>query len=184
VNTPRPELRTAVGERDGWRCRYCGRQLVPPPRGRSHTHKEAARIATLDHWVPKALGGDWELSNLVLSCRACNGDKGQLTGPEYLAVLAYRARAVAGVAGPQRPCLLGKRPATVAGHRCRTRTRPQLGPGPGRDASGTHTGPGPARSRTAAQADLGTVPDQNTTRAGDRPGPADRLHDRSCGHAR
>lgn len=87
------ELRDAVAARDGWVCRYCGRPVTAPPKGRDHTAAEAPTVASLDHWVPRARGGAWELANLVLACKPCNEDKGQLTGPEYLAVLAYRRRA-------------------------------------------------------------------------------------------
>lgn len=84
------ELRDLVGERDGWECRFCARPVIPPPTGRNHTAAEAQTLATLDHWVPRARGGTWDLANLVMACRPCNNDKGTLTGPEYLAVLAYR----------------------------------------------------------------------------------------------
>lgn len=89
----RKELRRVVGERDGWRCRFCGRRdLVVPPAGREHTAEEASSLATLDHWLPRSRGGTWEMFNLVLACRPCNGEKGQLTGEEYLTVLAFRRR--------------------------------------------------------------------------------------------
>lgn len=125
----RKELRRVVGERDGWRCRFCGRRdLVVPPAGREHTAEEASSLATLDHWLPRSRGGTWEMSNLVLACRPCNGEKGQLTGEEYLSVLAYRRRqAVAGnVRQPQR-C----RPRVA---RCRQQT-------------GGHSAPVPAQVR-------------------------------------
>jgi 5-methylcytosine-specific restriction endonuclease McrA len=83
-------LRDLVAERDGWTCFYCCRPVVAPPRGRAYTPAEAPDVATLDHWLPAARGGSWELANLVLSCGRCNEDKHALTGPEYLAVLAYR----------------------------------------------------------------------------------------------
>jgi len=91
----RAELREVVARRDGgWRCRFCRRSLTCPPAGRSHTRAEAPSLATLDHWVPRARGGTWSLGNLVLACKACNEDKGRLTGHEYLTVLAFRARQV------------------------------------------------------------------------------------------
>jgi 5-methylcytosine-specific restriction endonuclease McrA len=84
-------LRDQVAEPDGWTCHYCGRAVVPPPPGRNHTTAEAPSLATLDHWVPRARGGSWDLDNLVMACRPCNNDKHSLTGDEYLLVLAYRA---------------------------------------------------------------------------------------------
>ncbi len=44
------------------RCAYCAE-----PLGRS---------ATLDHVIPKALGGTADLSNVVSCCLACNSSKG------------------------------------------------------------------------------------------------------------
>jgi 5-methylcytosine-specific restriction endonuclease McrA len=99
-------LRADVAERDGWQCWYCGRLVVPPPRGRGLTTAEAPTAATLDHWVPRGRGGSWDLANLVLACRPCNEDKHTLTGPEYLTVLAFRQRHQAettGTAGTKVP---------------------------------------------------------------------------------
>ena len=45
-------------------CHYCQRELV----GRVK--------ATIDHVVPRAMGGRDERFNKVWSCRDCNGDKG------------------------------------------------------------------------------------------------------------
>jgi 5-methylcytosine-specific restriction endonuclease McrA len=33
-------------------------------------------IATLEHKIPLALGGDWAIDNLALSCADCNSDRG------------------------------------------------------------------------------------------------------------
>ena len=89
------KIRDEVAARDGWRCRYCGCAVVRPPAGRNHTAAEAPTIASLDHWIPRSRGGSDELTNLVMSCRPCNDEKASLTGPEYLAVLEHRRRAVA-----------------------------------------------------------------------------------------
>jgi 5-methylcytosine-specific restriction endonuclease McrA len=35
--------------------------------------------ATLDHVVPKALGGNWSIENCVLACSNCNALRGKLT---------------------------------------------------------------------------------------------------------
>ena len=57
-------LRFAVLERDGFRCRYCGRG--------------AAENAVLhvDHVVPRSAGGLGEMSNLLTACQECNRGKG------------------------------------------------------------------------------------------------------------
>lgn len=44
-------------------CAYCGRKL-------------SSRMATVDHVIPRALGGTNRLDNLRLSCRECNNIKG------------------------------------------------------------------------------------------------------------
>lgn len=72
VDTATRELRrlltVAVVLRDSTVCHYCGEPTLagdPGVRGR-----------TLDHIIPQAFGGKDDLSNLVLSCRACNSKKG------------------------------------------------------------------------------------------------------------
>ena len=58
-------LRWSVYARDGFRCRYCGRQAG-----------QDGVDLTLDHVVSVAEGGDDSLDNLVTACGACNGGKG------------------------------------------------------------------------------------------------------------
>jgi hypothetical protein len=53
-------LRTAVMERDLYRCRQCG------------THLDL----TVDHVHPESLGGETVLENLQTLCRSCNSKKG------------------------------------------------------------------------------------------------------------
>ncbi len=64
VRRPLPELklsRRTIFARDQYTCQYCG---------------QATKDLTIDHVVPRRLGGrtDWE--NLVCSCRRCNMKKG------------------------------------------------------------------------------------------------------------
>jgi 5-methylcytosine-specific restriction endonuclease McrA len=47
--------------RDEDTCQYCGKRT---------------RELTLDHVIPRSLGGQSTWENLVASCRACNGKKG------------------------------------------------------------------------------------------------------------
>lgn len=75
-------------DRDGWTCAYCPRALVLGP---------AQPCATVDHVVPKALGGHGRaLTNLVLACKPCNTAKAEalpvgrwLPRPEVLVHLRY-----------------------------------------------------------------------------------------------
>ncbi len=52
----RPEKRKRIYARDGGRCLWCG----------------SAESLTLDHFLPKALGGGNEAGNLVTCCYSCN----------------------------------------------------------------------------------------------------------------
>lgn len=38
---------------------------------------------TIEHIIPKAKGGDNRISNLALSCKKCNQDRGTLNFSEY-----------------------------------------------------------------------------------------------------
>jgi 5-methylcytosine-specific restriction endonuclease McrA len=54
-----------LGERAGFRCEYCGRDLLSSV----NDYKEWQE----DHIVPKSKGGDNDdLNNLAVSCRTCN----------------------------------------------------------------------------------------------------------------
>lgn len=57
-------LRTAVFERDAYRCVYCG------------AHKNLCA----DHIYPEALGGETTMDNLQTLCRKCNSKKGKSVG--------------------------------------------------------------------------------------------------------
>jgi 5-methylcytosine-specific restriction endonuclease McrA len=64
VKRPVPQLRLSrrgIFARDGYACQYCG---------------TSARELTIDHVVPKRLGGGATWENLVCCCRRCNTKKG------------------------------------------------------------------------------------------------------------
>ncbi len=64
VKRPLPELklsRRTVFARDNYTCQYCG---------------QPAKDLTIDHVVPKRLGGVTNWENVVCSCRRCNMKKG------------------------------------------------------------------------------------------------------------
>lgn len=64
VHHPRPRIKLGKREilrRDGYRCQYCGRQM--------------SRL-TLDHVIPRRLGGQHRWDNLVSACPNCNRRKG------------------------------------------------------------------------------------------------------------
>lgn len=55
-------------------CFYCGAGFTGT----------GARQRTVDHRVPRALGGSGRLTNLVFACRSCNQRKGDLPEPEFV----------------------------------------------------------------------------------------------------
>ncbi|MFN3649133.1 MAG: HNH endonuclease [Armatimonadota bacterium] len=64
VRRPLPQLklsRRGVFARDGYQCQYCG---------------VSGRDLTIDHVVPRRLGGPSTWENLVACCRRCNSRKG------------------------------------------------------------------------------------------------------------
>lgn len=62
-------LRFAIYERDRWVCQLCGRRV-----GRSYPANHR-RAPSLDHIIPRSLGGSDEPDNLQLSHRLCNSLK-------------------------------------------------------------------------------------------------------------
>lgn len=71
-------LRRMIIERDGLRCVYCGVDLI---------HAEVH----LDHVIPESQGGATSYSNLQVTCRKCNLEKGVLTESEFENKLRDRA---------------------------------------------------------------------------------------------
>jgi 5-methylcytosine-specific restriction endonuclease McrA len=67
IKRPRPRVRLTKREifrRDDFACQYCG--------------KRTSRL-TIDHIVPRHLGGEHSWGNLVTACEACNRKKGGRT---------------------------------------------------------------------------------------------------------
>ncbi len=67
VRRPRPTVKLNKQEifrRDAYTCQYCSRELLRP---------------TLDHVLPRHLGGPHTWENLVTACPACNHKKGGRT---------------------------------------------------------------------------------------------------------
>lgn len=66
------EIRDKLGDRDGWACGICGQPIpvyaYPDPES-----------ASVDHIVPKALGGPDTATNLQITHLRCNQAKGKRT---------------------------------------------------------------------------------------------------------
>lgn len=78
--------RTAILNRDGYRCRYCGVEVVD------------GQNAEIDHVIPLSRGGESTLDNLVTSCAACNRRKHDKTPEEARMTLLPPCR------GPSERC--------------------------------------------------------------------------------
>jgi 5-methylcytosine-specific restriction endonuclease McrA len=70
VKRPRPQVRLTKREilrRDNYTCQYCGQR---------------AAYLTVDHVMPRRLGGRHTWNNLVAACPACNHRKGGRTAEQ------------------------------------------------------------------------------------------------------
>lgn len=70
VHRPRPRVKLSKKEifrRDGYTCQYCGKR---------------AKVLTIDHVIPRHLGGDHSWENLVTACADCNHRKGGRTAEQ------------------------------------------------------------------------------------------------------
>lgn len=73
----RRRARTALAREQGWKCAYC--RL---PMDKSVGGATRPRGVTLDHRVPRSLGGSDDPSNLAACCYRCNQAKGDLRAGE------------------------------------------------------------------------------------------------------
>jgi 5-methylcytosine-specific restriction endonuclease McrA len=73
---PRPLVRD-IYERENYTCAYCG---VESSAERENTKK--ARLS-VDHIIPRSMGGATSADNLVCCCRLCNNEKNNRTPEEW-----------------------------------------------------------------------------------------------------
>jgi 5-methylcytosine-specific restriction endonuclease McrA len=67
VRRPRPRVKLTKREvlrRDSYTCQYCGQR---------------APVLTIDHVIPRHMGGEYTWQNLVTACAPCNHRKGGRT---------------------------------------------------------------------------------------------------------
>jgi 5-methylcytosine-specific restriction endonuclease McrA len=76
-----------VFERDGWKCKICGRPTPVEFRG---TIGENA--PELDHIVPLSKGGGHTYANTQCLCRSCNWEKSDMSHQEYVSILDGRRK--------------------------------------------------------------------------------------------
>lgn len=65
--------------RDGRRCWWCGRILLPLDGLPAVSGRPPSDYPTLDHLQPQSKGGKWTVDNLVASCPECNNRRGNQT---------------------------------------------------------------------------------------------------------
>lgn len=68
-----------IFERDGWKCRMCGKKT--PLKYRGTIRQDAPE---LDHIISLALGGVHARTNLQCLCRKCNQEKGMRAQAQLL----------------------------------------------------------------------------------------------------
>lgn len=74
-------LQHKLFQRAKGRCEYCGRRTP-------------FKVGTIDHYVPKLLGGPNTFENTRWCCMPCNAEKGSMTPRDWERILAARAPAV------------------------------------------------------------------------------------------
>lgn len=77
----RVQIRQQLADRDGYKCHYCRCSLTRAKGGKPLS----GRNKTIDHKIPKCLGGTDDLENLVLACYTCNIERGHTPYEEFLA---------------------------------------------------------------------------------------------------
>lgn len=79
-------------EQDG-ACFFCGRAMPEPARQRLR-HRKRLDSATIEHVVPRSLGGAEDWSNEVAACRECNAAKADRppTDEELARLVRQKAR--------------------------------------------------------------------------------------------
>jgi 5-methylcytosine-specific restriction endonuclease McrA len=75
----RIKLFETIFSRDGGCCVYCGVETHRLAKGLSRSPK----LATLDHVVPRSMGGPLNPANLVLACQGCNNRRGVMDAEEF-----------------------------------------------------------------------------------------------------
>lgn len=73
-----------VWNRDEWRCRYCGQEVVYDRKARKNQDRPRSNTATVDHLVLRSEGGHRTVENLVTACWSCNHDRGDLSVHDFI----------------------------------------------------------------------------------------------------
>lgn len=68
--------RTRLAEAQSWRCCWCGCATVPEPNKRNSV--------TVEHILPRSMGGSNDMDNLAAACARCNQKRGTKDIAEFL----------------------------------------------------------------------------------------------------
>lgn len=77
------ELRFPIFERDDYKCYICGNKV----KAGSKKKRKGFPLATLDHIIPRSLGGEDDEYNLKTCCKKCNERKGSKIRKEHYFLL-------------------------------------------------------------------------------------------------
>jgi len=66
-------LKEALIERDGTLCTWCCREMLDAP---IVPEADCDHHMTIEHVIPLAYGGSYDLFNLALACFGCNNQRG------------------------------------------------------------------------------------------------------------
>lgn len=69
-------IRSRLSEAQNHRCCWCGCMTVED-RGKKNS-------STVEHYVPRSLGGTDDMNNLVMACHDCNNKRGTLEVEEFM----------------------------------------------------------------------------------------------------
>jgi 5-methylcytosine-specific restriction endonuclease McrA len=70
------KVRNRIASDHDWKCFYCDSPVHLIPDSPEY-------LATIDHKIPLARGGEWKRYNLTCACRGCNEEKDNMTDVEY-----------------------------------------------------------------------------------------------------
>lgn len=69
-------LRCRLSEAQNWKCCWCGCETTDV--------RKVWNASTLEHVIPKSLGGSDDSDNLVMACNRCNNARGNMPAEEFL----------------------------------------------------------------------------------------------------
>lgn len=69
-------LRCRLSEAQNWKCCWCGCETTDV--------RKVWNASTIEHVMPKSVGGSDDPENLAMSCNRCNNARGNMTVDEFM----------------------------------------------------------------------------------------------------